>query len=64
MKLSTHIFEELGSGRSGSAAIVTRLADILFMQAVRAYLDENIDTAASGWLAALRDQQIGRRWYC
>jgi AraC-like DNA-binding protein len=56
----SHIFEELGSGRSGSAAVVTRLADILFMQAVRAYLDENIDTAESGCLAALRDQQIGR----
>jgi AraC-like DNA-binding protein len=56
----SHVFEELGSGRSGSAAVVTRLSDILFMQAVRAYLDENIDTAESGWLAALRDQQIGR----
>src|SRR5215475_4642233 len=56
----SQVFEELGSGRSGSAAVVTRLADILFMQAIRAYLDENIDTAGSGWLAALRDQQIGR----
>src|SRR5262249_46249842 len=46
--------------RAGAAAVVTRLADILFMQAVRAYLDENIHTAQSGWLAALRDQQIGR----
>jgi len=54
------VFEELGSGRNGSAAVVTRLADILFMQAVRAYLDENIDTAESGWLAAMRDPQIGR----
>jgi len=56
----SHIFEELGSGRSGVAAVVTRLADILFMQAIRAYLDDNIDTAESGCLAALRDQQIGR----
>ena len=56
----SHIFEELGSGRHGAAVVVTRLADILFMQAVRAYMDENIDTAESGWLAALRDQQIGR----
>ena len=35
-------------------------SDLLFMQAVRAYLDENIDTAESGWRAALRDPQIGR----
>src|SRR5262245_7855940 len=56
----SHVFEELRSGRSGAAVVVTRLADILFMQAVRAYLDENIDTAESGWLAALRDRQIGQ----
>src|SRR5215813_12641276 len=56
----SHIFDELESGRGGAAAVVTRLADILFMQVVRDYLDENIDTAESGWLAALRDQQIGR----
>src|SRR5215467_488097 len=51
----SQVFEELGSGRSGAAAVVTRLADILFMQAIRAYLDDNIDTAESGCLAALRD---------
>jgi AraC-like DNA-binding protein len=56
----SQVFEELGAGRSGTAAVVTRLADILFMQAIRAYFDENIDTAGTGWLAALRDQQIGR----
>jgi AraC-like DNA-binding protein len=56
----SHVFEELGSGRSGAAAVVTRLADVLFMQVVRDYLDNNIDIAESGWLAALRDQQIGR----
>ncbi len=56
----SHVFEELRSGRDGSAAVVTRLADILFMQIVRAYLDNNIGAAESGWLAALRDQQIGR----
>jgi AraC-like DNA-binding protein len=56
----SQVFEELRSCRSGAAAVVTLLADILFVQVVRAYLDENIDTAESGWLAALRDQQIGR----
>ena len=55
-----HVLEELGSGRAGASAVVTRLADILFVQAVRAYLDENIEVAKSGWLAAVRDQQIGR----
>jgi len=56
----THVLAELESGRAGAVVVITRLADILFIQAVRAYLDENIETAESGLLAALRDQQIGR----
>lgn len=56
----TLIVEELGSDRLGAEVVVTRLADILFIQAVRAYLDENVDKAEPGWLAALRDNQIGR----
>src|SRR5262249_5602139 len=54
----SHIFEELGSGRSGAAAVVTRLADIMFMQTVRAYLGEKIDTARFGMLAAPPGPQI------
>ena len=56
----THIVEELDSDRPGAETVVTRLADILFIQAVRAYLDENLDNAESRWLPALRDNQIGR----
>ena len=55
-----HILAELDSGAGGAAEVVTRLADILFIQAVRAYFHENADTAQSGWLAAARDQQVGR----
>ena len=54
-----YVQEELDSGGAGAKEIVLRLADILFIQAVRAYFEENADTAAVGWLAALRDQQIG-----
>jgi AraC-like DNA-binding protein len=54
-----HLVEELDSDRPGAEAVVTRLADILFIQAVRLYLDQHA-TAESGWLAALRDEQIGR----
>lgn len=54
-----HLVEELDSDRPGAEAVVTRLADILFIQAVRMYLDQYA-TAESGWLAALRDEQIGR----
>ena len=55
-----HILAELDSGAGGAAEVVTRLADILFIQAVRAYFHENADTAQSGWLAATRDKQVGR----
>jgi transcriptional regulator GlxA family with amidase domain len=34
--------------------------DILFIRAVGAYFDRNVDTAESGWLAAFRDDRIGR----
>ena len=60
MLTTHHVLSELDGGRAGAAEVVTRLADILFIQAVRAYFEENIDTADSGWLAAVRDQQIGR----
>ena len=55
-----HILEELDSSAVGSSEVVTRLADILFIQAVRTYFHENGGTAQSGWLAAARDNQIGR----
>src|SRR5215472_14868017 len=54
-----HVLAELDSGDIGMAEVVTRLVDILFIQAVRSYFDENADTAEFGWLAAVRDQRIG-----
>jgi AraC-like DNA-binding protein len=55
-----HVLSELDSGSAGAGEVVTRLTDILFIQAVRRYFEENADTAESGWLVAVRDQQIGR----
>jgi AraC-like DNA-binding protein len=55
-----HIVEELDSARAGATEVVTRLADILLIQAVRAYFDQEGDSAETGWLAAARDEQIGR----
>jgi AraC-like DNA-binding protein len=54
-----HLVEELDSDRPGAEAVVTRLADILFIQAVRLYLDQHI-ADETGWVAALRSEQIGR----
>ncbi|HEX7126802.1 MAG TPA: AraC family transcriptional regulator [Thermodesulfobacteriota bacterium] len=45
--------------RPGGEAIVTRLADVLVIQAIRSWL-ERASAARTGWLGALRDRQIGR----
>jgi AraC-like DNA-binding protein len=36
------------------------LTEILFIRAVRAYFSQKMETVESGWLAAVRDEQIGR----
>jgi AraC-like DNA-binding protein len=45
--------------RPGGEAVMTRLADILVIQAIRAWLETD-PAARTGWLGALRDRQIGR----
>ena len=55
----SQVLEELDSAGAGTHAVVTRLADILFIKAVRTYFEQNIDTVEYGWLAAIRDPHIG-----
>jgi len=43
----------------GSVLVASRLADILFMQAVRAHIDTLDAEDGTGWLAALSDRRIG-----
>ena len=45
--------------RPGGEAVITRLADILIIQAIRGWMDTD-PSAHTGWLGALRDPQIGR----
>jgi AraC-like DNA-binding protein len=45
--------------RPGGETIVTRLADILVIQAIRSWIERD-PAAQSGWLGALQDEQIGR----
>jgi AraC-like DNA-binding protein len=54
------ILEELDSDRLGADAVVTRLAEVLLTQVVRAFFEQNPDRVRSGWLAAARDKHIGR----
>ncbi|MDX2031412.1 MAG: AraC family transcriptional regulator [Blastocatellia bacterium] len=50
--------EEARNPRPGSETLVTRLIDIVFVQAVRAWIESQPPRLAS-WLGALRDPQIG-----
>jgi AraC-like DNA-binding protein len=45
--------------RPGGETIITRLADILIIQAIRAWIERD-PAAQTGWLAALQDKRIGR----
>lgn len=44
--------------RPGGETVITRLADILVIQAIRAWIEQD-PAAQTGWLRALRDRQIG-----
>jgi AraC-like DNA-binding protein len=45
--------------RPGGEAVITRLADVLIIQAIRGWMETD-PSAQTGWLGALRDPQIGR----
>ena len=45
--------------RAGGETVITRLADILVIQAIRSWIATD-SQARTGWLHALRDKQIGR----
>ncbi len=52
------VASEMAQGQPGTETVVSRLADILFVQAVRAHLAQS--GARSGWVRALVDPQVGQ----
>jgi AraC-like DNA-binding protein len=52
------VASEMASGQPGAETVVSRLADILFVQAVRAHMAQSADDAG-GWLRAVVDPQVG-----
>jgi len=52
------IIQETDSGNPGSDVIVNRLAEVLFIQILRAYMLRN--NFSNGFFAALRDRQINK----
>jgi len=53
------IASEAASLKPGGETVITRLADVVVIQAIRSWLETSPE-ADQGWLAALRDRQIGR----
>lgn len=53
------VSSEAQAMRPGGETVITRLADVLVIQAIRAWLARDT-SARSGWLGALRDRHIGR----
>ena len=50
--------QEALAARPGSVTLMTRLADVVVIQAIRGWIEQA--DLGTGWLAALRDPQIGR----
>jgi AraC-like DNA-binding protein len=50
---------EIAAGRMGSATVIAKLSELLFVEAVSQYV-AGLPAERRGWLAGLRDPQIGR----
>jgi AraC-like DNA-binding protein len=50
---------EIAAGRVGSATVITKLSELLFVEAVSQFV-AGLPAEQRGWLAGLRDPQIGR----
>jgi AraC-like DNA-binding protein len=57
--LLLHLVEEATSGRAGSAAVLAKMSEALFVDTLRRYL-VGLPTQEVGWLAAARDPIIGK----
>ncbi|CAM4526556.1 AraC family transcriptional regulator [Corallococcus exiguus] len=51
------IAQEIESNRPGSELVLTRMADVIFIQILRAYI-ESLPEGSTGFLGALRDKSI------
>jgi AraC-like DNA-binding protein len=51
--------DESRLGRPGADSVLTRLAEVMFIEVLRRYLDD-LPPGQTGWLAGLRDEVVGR----
>ena len=52
-------FNEEFSQQAGSETVLSKLSELMFVQALRHYMNA-LDEGADGWLAGLRDPRVGR----
>ena len=53
-----HLVAEAGSGRPAQTALLSKMAEALFIEALRRYM-EQLPPEQTGWLAAARDPLVG-----
>jgi AraC-like DNA-binding protein len=53
------VTKEAQMGRPGADGVLTRLAELMFIELLRRYLEE-LPPGQTGWLAGLRDEVVGR----
>ena len=51
--------EQIAAGRPGSDAILSKLSEVLFVEAVQSYVDR-LQPNETGWLAGLKDSHVSR----
>ncbi|HET8735161.1 MAG TPA: AraC family transcriptional regulator [Pricia sp.] len=54
-----HLIHEVVEKNSGSATIITRLTELMFVEVLRKFMS-SLPEKSRGWLAGLRDPQVGR----
>jgi AraC-like DNA-binding protein len=57
--LARQLTEESQVGGPGSDTVITRMAEVMFIEVLRRYLDD-LPPGQTGWLAGLRDEVVGR----
>ena len=56
---TSQLTRESKSDRAGADSVLTRLAEVMFIEVLRRYVDE-LPAGQTGWLAGLRDEVVGR----
>lgn len=51
--------KEVLDKKSGGSAVITRLTEVMYLEVLRSYMNA-LPASSSGWLAAVRDPEIGR----